>query len=187
MSRINTPASIAESPEGSQPILEDVKKSMGSVPNLFRLVGNSPAALGGYLALNGALGKGDLDAATRERIALAVANINQCTYCNSAHSLLGKKVGKLSDEELAANRRGGSSDAKADAAVKFAVAVTEKRGQVSEDEISTLLSAGYSEAEAVEIVTHVALNTLTNYINEAFKTEVDFPLVELATPTSAAF
>jgi hypothetical protein len=44
-------------------------------PNLFRMVGNSPAALKGYLSLMGALGKGELSAQTRERIVLAVAEI----------------------------------------------------------------------------------------------------------------
>ena len=186
MPRINTPSTIEASPEQSQPILQNVQKSMGSVPNLFRLVGNSPAALEGYLGLNAALAKGVLDSATRERIALAIANVNECTYCNSAHTLLGKKVGKLTDEEMDANRQGRSNDARADAAVKFAVSVTEQRGKVSDAEVQSLLDAGYSEAEAVEIVVHVALNTLTNYVNEVFGTEVDFPLVELAKAHSAS-
>ena len=73
MSRIPTPASIEVSPAASQPLLAAVKKMLGSVPNLFRVVGNSPAALEGYLGLNDALAKGKLDAKTRERIALAVA------------------------------------------------------------------------------------------------------------------
>ena len=121
MSRLPTPASIEASPAASQPLLQAVKKQLGVVPNLFRLVGNSPAALEGYLGLNGALAKGALEAATRERIALAVAEINGCDYCLSAHSYLGKNLAKLSDAEIAANRDGRSADAKADAAVRFAV------------------------------------------------------------------
>ncbi len=58
-----------------------MKKQIGSVPNLFRLVANSPAALEGYLGLSAALAKGTLSAATRERIALAVAAVNDCGYC----------------------------------------------------------------------------------------------------------
>ncbi len=30
----------------------------------------------------------------------------------------------------------------------------------------------------IEIVQHVALNTWTNYFNEVFQTEIDFPVVE---------
>jgi uncharacterized peroxidase-related enzyme len=175
MSRIPTPASVEASPASSQPLLEAVKKQLGSVPNLFRLTATSPATLEGYLSLNGALGKGALNAATRERIALAVSEVNGCGYCLAAHSYLGKNLAKLSDAEITANRKGHSSDAKAEAAVTFAVKVAKNRGAVSEKELAAVTSAGYSNAEALEIVAHVALNTLTNYINEVFKTDVDFP------------
>ncbi|BDW96631.1 alkyl hydroperoxide reductase AhpD [Thalassospira tepidiphila] len=177
MTRISMPVSIDAAPEASQPLLEGVNKMLGSVPNLFRLTANSPAALEGYLGLNGALAKGALDPQTRERIALAVAQLNGCDYCLSAHTYLGKNIAKLDDAEIAANRNGTSSDQKADAAVRFAVALVKNRGQVSEGDVSAAKLAGYSEAELVEIVAHVALNTLTNYLNEAFDTPIDFPVV----------
>ena len=179
MSRIPTPASIEAAPSASQPLLQAVKKQLGIVPNLFRLVANSPAALEGYLGLSGALGKGDLPAATRERIALAVAEINGCSYCLSAHTYLGKNVAKLDDAEIAANRQGGSNDRKADAAVRFAANVARERGHVSEEDVKTVKSAGYSDAQIIEIVQHVALNTWTNYINEVAKTDIDFPAVKV--------
>lgn len=179
MSRIPTPASIEAAPTASQPLLQAVKKQLGIVPNLFRLVANSPAALEGYLGLSGALGKGDLPAATRERIALAVAEINGCSYCLSAHTYLGKNVAKLDDAEIAANRQGGSNDRKADAAVRFAANVARERGHVSEEDVKTVKSAGYSDAQVIEIVQHVALNTWTNYINEVAKTDIDFPAVKV--------
>ncbi len=53
---------------------------------MFRAIANSPAALEGYLGLNGALAKGTLEPATRERIALAIAEVNGCDYCASAHT-----------------------------------------------------------------------------------------------------
>lgn len=177
MSRLPIPASIEASPAASQPLLQAVKKQLGVVPNLFRLVGNSPAALEGYLGLNSALAKGALEAPTRERIALAIAEINGCNYCLSAHSYLGKNLAKLSDAEMAANRDGGSTDQKADAAVRFAVKVVNARGHVSDPDIKVVKDAGYSDAQVIEIVLHVALNTLTNYVNEMAKTEIDFPVV----------
>ena len=177
MSRIPTPPSIEAAPNASQPLLQAVKKQLGIVPNLFRLVANSPAALEGYLAMMGALDKGDLPAATRERIALAVAEINGCGYCLSAHTYLAKNVAKLDEAEIAANRQGGSKDPKADAAVRFAAHVVRERGHVSEEDVKTVKSAGYSDAEIIEIVQHVALNTWTNYINEVLKTDIDFPAV----------
>ena len=177
MSRIPTPATIEATPAAAQPLLEAVKKQIGSVPNLFRLTATSPAALDGYLSLNGALAKGAPNAATRERIALAVAQINNCGYCLAAHTFIGKNVAKLADAEIAASRAGRSNDAKADAAVRFAVLVTKARGAISDADIAAVRAAGYSDAEIVEIVAHVALNTLTNYINEVFQTAVDFPVV----------
>jgi uncharacterized peroxidase-related enzyme len=177
MSRIPVPATISDAPAASQPLLEAVKKQLGVAPNLFRLVSHSPAALQGYVGLSGALSKGALPAATRERIALAIAEINGCDYCLSAHAYLGKNLAKLDDAEIAANRNGASNDPKADTAVRFAAKVARERGHVSEDDVRAVKLAGYDDAQLIEIVLHVALNTWTNYINEIAKTEIDFPIV----------
>jgi uncharacterized peroxidase-related enzyme len=176
MSRIPIPAVISDAPAASQPLLETVKKQLGVVPNLFRLVATSPAALQGYVALSEALGKGALPAATRERIALAIAEINGCDYCLS-HTYLGKNLAKLDDAEIAANRDGASNDAKADAAIRFAAKVARERGHVSEGDVNAVKLAGYDDTQVIEIVLHVALNTWTNYINEVAKTDIDFPVV----------
>lgn len=184
MSLISIPTSIAASPGASQPLLDAVHKQLGTVPNLFRLIGVSPAGLEGFLGLHGALGKGSLDLKTRNRIALAVAEANGCNYCLAAHTYLGKKLAKLSDEEILTNRDGGSTDARADAAVRFAVLVTQKRGHVGADAIRDVQQAGYTDAQIVEIIAHVALNTFTNYLNEAIQTDIDFPAV--APPRAAA-
>ncbi len=177
MSRIPTPATISDAPAASQALLEAVKKQLGSAPNMFRLISNSPAALEGYLALSGALNKGVLPAQTRERIALAVAEINGCNYCLSAHTYLGKNLAKLDDSEIAANGGGASNDLKADTAVRFAAKLVRERGHVSEDDLRVVKSAGYDDAQVIEIVFHVALNTWTNYLNEAAKTDIDFPVI----------
>jgi len=186
MSRIPTPASIEAAPEKSQLLLEAVLKQLGIVPNMFRAISNSPAAIEGYLGLNGALAKGALEAPTRERIALAIAEFNACDYCLSAHTYLGKNLSKLSDAEIAANRDGGSTDAKAGAAVRFAVKVAETRGHPTEADLQAVKQAGYTDPQVIEIVLHVALNTLTNYVNEAIKTEIDFPVVTARAHQEAA-
>ena len=178
MSRIPTPANVAAAPEKSQPLLAAVQAQLGSVPNMFRLISTSPQALEGYLAMSGALGKGASPAATRERIALAVAEANGCDYCLSAHSYLGKNLAKLDDAEIAANRSGASNDPKADAAVRFAAQIVAQRGHVSADDFAAVKLAGYSDAQIIEVVQHVALNTWTNYFNEVFQTAIDFPAVE---------
>ncbi len=179
MSRIATPATTADAPTQSQPLLDAVEAQLGVVPNMFRLIATSPQALEGYLGMSGALGKGALPAATRERIALAVAEVNGCSYCLSAHTYLGKHVAKLDDAEMTANRSGASNDPVADAAVHFAAKLTQERGRVSEADLAAVRLAGYTDAQLIEIVQHVALNTWTNYLNVAFATDIDFPVVEV--------
>jgi len=177
MSRISIPATVSEAPAASQALLEAIHKQLGVVPNLFRMVSNSPAALEGYLGLSGALAKGELPAQTRERIALAVAEINGCDYCLSAHTSLAKNLAKLDDAEITANRNGGSNDPKAAAAVLFAKKVTDTRGRVSDFDLDSVKAAGYNDAAVIEIVLNVALNIWTNYINAVAGTEIDFPVV----------
>lgn len=177
MSRIPTPASIDAAPANARPLLLAVQTQLGSVPNLFRIVANSPAALEGYLALSGALGKGALDGPTRERIALAVAEANGCHYCLGAHTYLGKRVARLDDAEMARNRDGASDDAKAAAALRFVTRLVRERGHVGDAAVAAVVAAGYDDAQIVEIIVHVALNTLTNYVNSALGTVLDFPAV----------
>jgi uncharacterized peroxidase-related enzyme len=178
MSRIPTPATIADAPAKAQPLLEAVNAQLGVAPNMFRLISTSPQTLEAYLGVSGALGKGALPAATRERIALAIAEVNGCSYCLSAHTYLGKNLAHLDDAEITANRNGASNDPKADVAVRFAAKITRQRGQVSDADLSAVKLAGYTDAQVLEIVMHVAINTFTNYVNEALGTDIDFPVVQ---------
>jgi uncharacterized peroxidase-related enzyme len=178
MSRISIPTKD-DAPEATRPILDGIQKALGFVPNVFRLVANSPAALTAFTGLQGGLSK-TLDVKTRERIALAVAEVNGCDYCLSAHTYLGLNLAKMSPEEIALNRKGASADAKANAAVRFAAKIAEARGHVDNDDITAVRSAGFSDAQIVEIVALVAENTFTNYLNEVAKTDIDFPSVPAA-------
>jgi uncharacterized peroxidase-related enzyme len=175
MARIAIPA-LDTAPAASAPILDAVNKQLGVVPNLFRLVSISPAALAGLTSLSGALSK-TLDVRTRERIALAVAQVNGCDFCLSAHTYLALNAAKISPEEITLNRQGRSGNQKADAAVRFAAKVTEARGRVSEADLQTVRAAGYSDAQIIEIVGVVAENVFTNLINNVAQTDIDFPLV----------
>jgi uncharacterized peroxidase-related enzyme len=180
MSRLSIPA-VVDAPAASRPLLAAVHKKLGVVPNLMKLLGQSPAALEGYLALSGALDKGVLNAKLRESLALAVAEFNGCDYCLAAHSYIGKNLVKLSDDEIAQARDGRANDARNDAALRFAQRVAAERGRVQDADIAALRAAGFSDAETVEIVLHVALNVLTNYVNNVAHTDVDFPRVSAHT------
>ncbi len=173
MSRIPIPPSIEAAPREAQPLLQASRAKQGRVPNMLRLIATSPIVLWAYLGFGEALDTGNLDGRTRQRIELAVAQLNGCDYCLSAHIDLAK----LDDDELAANRHGRSTDRKADAAVRFAATLVRERGRAGDGDISALRSAGYSDGEILEIIAHVALNIFTNYVNEALGTEIDFPVV----------
>lgn len=178
MSRIQTPATVNDAPLAAQDVLSSVKHSLGSVPNMHRILSNSPAALKGYVYLNDALGTGSLDPATRERIALALAELNDCDYCRAAHGYVAQSVTHLTRAEIIRNREGSSTDVKSAAAVKFAVDIAKSRGKIDPHHFETLQTAGFSPSDIVEIIAHVAMNTLTNYVNVVLGTDIDFPLAE---------
>jgi uncharacterized peroxidase-related enzyme len=175
MNRISIP-SHDTAPEASRPLLDAVKSQLGVVPNLFRLIANSPKVLEGFLGLNAAVGK-TLDVKTRERIALAVAEINGCDYCLSAHTYLGSNMARLDDSEISLAREGRSADMRANAAVSFAAKVARTRGRVEDADLAAVKAAGFSDAEIVEIVAVVAENFFTNILNNVAETEIDFPVV----------
>lgn len=158
-------------------LFNTVQKGLGFVPNLMRVLGNSPAAIEGYLGFSTTLAGGLLTAKLREQIALAVGEINGCGYCLSAHTLLGGKAG-LSQEEILAARRSSATDSKADAALKFARSVTLQRGNVADSDLQAVRNAGLNDAEIVEVVQNVVLNILTNYTNNVARTVIDFPEVK---------
>lgn len=177
MSRLQTPPTIDAAPEVTRPALAAVQKQLGVAPNLHRMLASSPASLQGYLALSDALSKGELDARTRGRLALTVAEVNGCDYCLSAHTVIGKTLLHLDDKELTANRDASSSDPKAAAALRFAAQVVQERGHVSDEQLQAVRAAGYNQSQVLEIVLHTVLNTLTNYANTVAQTDIDFPLV----------
>ncbi len=158
-------------------LLDGIQKKLGMTPNMMRSMAQSPAVLEGYLNLSSALADGSLTAKLREQIALTVGESNGCRYCLAAHSAMGRMVG-LSQEEILDSRRGEFSESKARAALSFAHTLVTEHGRVSENEITRIRNAGFSEGDIAEIIANVALNLFTNYFNLVAETVVDFPVVE---------
>jgi uncharacterized peroxidase-related enzyme len=176
--------STAAAPALSQPLLEGAQKKLGMVPNLFKTLAHSPAALQYYMSSVQALSGGVLPAALREQLALVIAGQNECDYCASAHTLMGKGAG-LAAGELADNLRGRSGNAKTQAALEFAASIVKNRGRITDAQLEAVRSAGYGDAEVVEIVAHVGMNIFSNYFNHIAGTVIDFPLVKTAEPVRA--
>ena len=180
MSRIHI---INESNANSeqQVFLNAIQNKLGIVPNFLKVFANSPTALRAFLGLHSVSEDGSLDAITRERIALAIAQQNQCQYCVSAHTAIGKKSG-LDSTEIKSNRSGTSQNEKASIAIKFAQTLVEYNGEITTEELNEVRIAGYTDADIVEIITHVGMNILTNIIGKVSQVDIDFPEVSLELP-----
>lgn len=157
-------------------LLDAVRSNLGIVPNMTRVMAISPVVLEAYLGFHGVLTKGSLDARTREELALLIAQENHCNYCLSAHTAIGKMVG-LSHDEIVSSREGKGANQKTTAALIFARKLLDAKGQISESDLATVRSAGFSDGEIAEIIAHVALNVFTNYFNIAADVDIDFPKV----------
>lgn len=177
MSRINVIDQHNANAE-QKALLDAIQGQLGMVPNFLKVFANSPVALQAFLGLHGVANAGSLTPQTRERIALALAQQNTCEYCLSAHTAIGRKAG-LTGDEIAAARAGSSEDAKAAVAVKLARSLVEHKGDITTAELIEARDAGYTDADIVEIITHVGMNLLTNILGKASRVDIDFPKVSL--------
>ena len=175
MTRLTIPNRSSADP-AVQPLFDAVERQLGVVPNLYQLIGLSPATLEGVLAFSQALSQ-TLDIQIRERIALAVAQVNGCDYCLSAHSYLAANVAGLDHAEIAAARSGRSGDSRANAAVAFARKIVEAHGRITDADLAEVRLADFSDGQIVEIVANVAINVLTNLLGIVADTDIDFPVV----------
>jgi uncharacterized peroxidase-related enzyme len=173
MPRINPVESNAVT-EPARELLDGVKQKFGMVPNIMQTMAHAPAVLGAYLDMAGALGESSLSPQLRERLALAVAETNRCTYCLAAHATVGGMLG-LDAQAIADSRRGTAADPADAAALAFARRLVEGRGWVDDADLTRLRDAGFGDGAILEIVAVVVLNLFTNYVNHVAGTEVDFP------------
>lgn len=142
--------------------------------NMFKSLANSPAALQAYLGMSGAVSHGVLSGQEREVVQLAIGAANGCDYCVAAHTAIGKSLG-LSEAQTIEARRGAMKDAKLNAIARFAMAIHEKKGHVSDGDLSAVRGAGYTDGHIAEIVAVYALALFTNYFNHVAEPAIDFP------------
>ena len=170
-----TPALKPEQvPADSKPTLDMFTKNIGFTPNMMATFAQSPIAFNAWAALLGSLSKA-LDVKTRDSIGLAVSEVNRCNYCLTVHSFTAEHMAKLSADEIILARKGVAKDPKRNAAVQFARKVIETRGHVTDADLAAVRAAGFTEANVIEIVTLAAMYSLTNFFNNVFDPEKDFP------------
>jgi uncharacterized peroxidase-related enzyme len=165
-----------EVPAASKPTLDVFTRNIGFTPNMMATFALSPIAFNAWATLLGSLSK-VLDVKTRDSIGLAVSEVNGCDYCLTVHSFTAERMAKMSPDEISLARHGDATDPKRRAAVRFARKVAETRGKVSDADLHAVRDAGYTEAHVIEIVALVAMFSLTNFFNNVFDHEKDFPAV----------
>lgn len=160
--------------EHNQAIFDNLKKGLGMVPNLYAYFAKNETALGDYLALQNR--KSTLRSKEREVINLVTSQINGCRYCQSAHTVIGKMNG-FTDEQIIEIRKGSASfDIKLDALAKFTASVVENRGRASEQAREDFFTAGYSEANMIDVIIIVGDKIISNYLHNLTGFAIDFPV-----------
>ena len=148
------------------------------IPNLFRLLAHRADALKGVADLHAGLGR-SLGTRTRERIHIMIAEVNGCDYGLTTHTYLAGKFTKLTPEDMELNRKGRSTDPKADAALQFAYKAAKSRGHIGAADFEAVRAAGYTDVQIVDIVAEIAFSFTTNLFDNTFKTDFDtgFPIL----------
>lgn len=171
MNRIRT-LNLDQATETTRPLLEGVQKKIGFLPNVFQTLAHAPAVLSSYLQQSATLGKTSLSATEKEAISLATSQVNGCHYCLAAHTWFAGKAG-LSAQDILDARHGHLN-----AYATLAHQITESRGHLSGEQIEAARTAGITDAKLIEVIAHVASQTLTNYLNNVALTDIDFPAID---------
>lgn len=164
---------IETAPEASRGVMEAAKGNYGFLPNLIGVLAESPAAVEGYVTLSGILDKSSLDAAERQLLLLTISAANGCDYCVAAHTM-GARAAGLDEAVIEAIRDGRPiPDGRLAALNAFALALNEKRGWASDEDVAAFLGAGYTKAHVLDVVLAATLKTLSNYTNHIAGTPLD--------------
>ncbi len=160
-------------PEPSRSILEQSRKALGFVPNLYGVLAESPAVLKGYTSLSAIFEGGSLSATERQVVLLTASFENGCDYCMSAHTAIAR-MQRVPTGVVAAIRGGAPiQDRKLEALREFTRELVRQRGWVAEEKVQTFLDAGYTRAQVLEVILGVGLKTISNYANHLAGTPLD--------------
>ena len=165
-----------DAPEQSREALRGLEHRMGRLLNIHAEMAHAPVVLAAYQGIQHAIMKhGSFDTKTREAIALAVAAVDKCAYCQSAHTVGGRAAGWSLEETVAIRDGTAELDAKLAALLAVAREIAGNVGYVSDAAWQAAREAGWGDTELAELFAHVAANLFTNYFNHYMQTEPDLP------------
>jgi uncharacterized peroxidase-related enzyme len=165
--------SVASAPDASRHTLASAQRSLGFVPNLLAVMAEAPALLQAYVALDMLFDKTSLTPSERQVVLLSVSYQNDCEYCVAAHTVIAAMQKVPSDvvESIRAGRP--IADPRLEALPRFTARVVTSRGMPSPAETRAFLDAGYSKAQALEVILGIGMKTLSNYTNHIADTPID--------------
>ena len=160
-------------PTASRPILENIEGAWGAIPNLHRLLAESPATLETYGTAFAAFEGSSFTPLERQLVYLAVSVGNDCDYCTVAHGRLARAAGLDAASIEAVRETRSVDDPRLEALRRFAEAIVTKRGRVAPDETAAFLAAGFTRAQVLELILAVAVKTISNYVDHVAGVPLD--------------
>lgn len=160
-------------PATSKPLLEQAKKNLGMIPNLERVMAESPALLEGYVHLWELFDTTSLSPIERQVVYQTANFENQCEYCVPWHTKLAQMAG-MTPSEIEALRQGAElEDPKLESLRQFTKSLILNRGKIAEVELKAFFAVGYSAQQALEVILGIAIKTMSNYTNSIAGTPLD--------------
>ena len=174
MKRIEMITPGTASPEVEE-IFQDIKKSFGMIPNLFKTYAHHPPLLeANWHKVKRVMMEGALSRKTKEAIALLVSKDNGCKYCVAAHSGALKAIG-VSDEEIGlieTDLDQADFTDKERALVRFSRNANLAANDVSDEDFLTVREKGASDAEIIEALGVMEVFTAFNKFLDALDVEL---------------
>lgn len=158
-------------------LFDSVEQQLGMVPNMMRVMGNSPAVLKSYLLSYKALKESSIGFTLSEQIALTVAHVNECDYCLTAHTFISSVILRIDPKTISLARIGESNKSKTQAVLHFVADLMQNKGKVSDEHLETLQKEGFHDGQITEIIAQTAFYIFTNFIANASQVAIDFPNV----------
>ncbi|MEK6346724.1 MAG: carboxymuconolactone decarboxylase family protein [Burkholderia sp.] len=157
---------IDTAPEASRRHLEQSLAANGFLPNLVASLANAPTALETYLSVAAINGRSGLSLAEREVVQITAAAIHGCGFCVAGHTAVALNKAKLPADLVAAIRdQTPIADPRLAAVAALTRAVIDTRGNVGDAAHAAFREAGFSDANALEVILGVSLATLCNFAN----------------------
>jgi AhpD family alkylhydroperoxidase len=163
-------------PADSKPHLLALKQTVGMIPNLAVGMAESPGLIEGFLTVRERYAKGTLTGAEIQALSLTAALENDCGWCMAFHTAMARTEG-VSSPDIDALRDGRTPpDAKLGALTDFAREMVRTRGAVSQATLQRFLDAGYTRAQALEVILGMAFSLMANYAGHIVNPALDAPL-----------